>query len=228
MTVYVDDGFCGPPGSWGRWTGGGHMQADTEEELHEFAQSIGLKRSWFQTKPNRPDHDHYDLTSSKRTRAIAMGAVEETWREAAKRRHGKPSKRCIIYTDGGCRRKTDVSAIACTMWFPQTGRRINVKQAFPFYKTSNVTEYEAVAMALRKAIKHGVTHLTIRSDSQLIVNQIQGRWRCLEFHLEVYVQQIRALADNFEEIDIEWVRREKNVKADALVNKAMNELALKV
>lgn len=86
MAVYVDDGFCGPPGSWGRWTGGGHMQADTLEELHAMAAKLGLKRAWFQTKPERPDHDHYDLTASKRLRAIELGVVAETWREAGLRR----------------------------------------------------------------------------------------------------------------------------------------------
>jgi hypothetical protein len=86
MTVYVDDGFCGSPGSWGRWTGGGHMQADTIEELHDFAARLGLRRSWFQSKPGRPDHDHYDLTASKRALALELGATSETWRDAARRR----------------------------------------------------------------------------------------------------------------------------------------------
>lgn len=87
MTVYVDDGFCGPPGSWGKWTGGGHMQADTEEELHAFAARLGLKRSWYQPG-SRPAAAHYDLTAGKRKQAIALGAVSETWREAGRRRHG--------------------------------------------------------------------------------------------------------------------------------------------
>lgn len=42
------------------------------EELHKFAQRIGLKRSWFQNNPTLP---HYDLTSNKRNQAIKAGAV---------------------------------------------------------------------------------------------------------------------------------------------------------
>ncbi len=75
MSVYVDDAFAG--GDWGRWSGGGHMQADTAEELHSFAARLGLRREWFQTKPGRPDKDHYDLTGSLRARAIALGARAE-------------------------------------------------------------------------------------------------------------------------------------------------------
>lgn len=84
MTVYVDDAFT--HGDWGRWSGGGHLQADDVEELHAFAVSIGLRRSWFQPKPGRPEHNHYDLTRGKRQQAIAAGAVAESWRDGAKRR----------------------------------------------------------------------------------------------------------------------------------------------
>lgn len=49
------------------------------EELHQFAERIGLRRSYFQDKrygskdPGRP---HYDVTASKRAQAVTAGAVE--------------------------------------------------------------------------------------------------------------------------------------------------------
>lgn len=86
MSVYVDDAFCGEPGSWGKWTGGGHMQADSLAELHAFAALIGLNRSWFQSKPRRPDHDHYDLTQGKRDEAILAGAIPEAVEDGSVRR----------------------------------------------------------------------------------------------------------------------------------------------
>jgi hypothetical protein len=46
-----------------------HMMADTEEELHLFAERLGMKRSWLH-------RDHYDLVASKRKKAIELGAVE--------------------------------------------------------------------------------------------------------------------------------------------------------
>jgi hypothetical protein len=51
-----------------------------------MAQRIGLKRAWAQhmDRPNRW-HRHYDVTESRRAAAVAAGAVEITWREAAKR-----------------------------------------------------------------------------------------------------------------------------------------------
>lgn len=93
MTVYVDDARI--PATVGRldsaWS---HLFADTTEELHAFAQRLGLRRSWFQDpvktgKPkarpgSRASHNwHYDVTESKRRQAVALGAVEVSWRQAA-------------------------------------------------------------------------------------------------------------------------------------------------
>jgi hypothetical protein len=84
MAVYVDDAFRHGD-HWGRWQGGGHMQADTLEELQAMADRLGLQRSWLQTKQGKPWRDHYDLTAEKRDLAIALGARPITWREAARR-----------------------------------------------------------------------------------------------------------------------------------------------
>lgn len=68
MAVYVDS-----LGNWG-WKHGPscHLLADSEDELHAFAGRLGMRRSWFQPK----SFPHYDLTSSRRQDAVAMGAQE--------------------------------------------------------------------------------------------------------------------------------------------------------
>lgn len=79
MTVYVDQitdyggsvkVYVGKVSQ--RWC---HMTADTLEELHDLAEKIGMKRSWYQ--PGAWLHlCHYDLTPGKRVAAVAAGAVE--------------------------------------------------------------------------------------------------------------------------------------------------------
>lgn len=54
-----------------------HMIADTLDELNHMADLIGVQRKWLQTK----SHIHYDIALSKRSRAIACGAIEITWRQ---------------------------------------------------------------------------------------------------------------------------------------------------
>jgi Protein of unknown function (DUF4031) len=80
----VDHAFAA--GDWGRWSGGGHMQADTLDELHAFADRVGLRREWFQSKPGRPENDHYDLTRTRRELAIELGALSEDRRAGTRRR----------------------------------------------------------------------------------------------------------------------------------------------
>lgn len=48
------------------------MFADSVDELHEFADKIGMRRQWFQDKKL----PHYDLTAKRRELALSMGAIE--------------------------------------------------------------------------------------------------------------------------------------------------------
>ena len=84
VSVYVDNAFA--VGDWGRWSGGGHLQADTVEELHAFAERLGLRREWFQCKPGRPENDHYDIGRRGRERALELGAIDEERAAGTRRR----------------------------------------------------------------------------------------------------------------------------------------------
>ena len=78
MAVYVDQ----PVWEWRgrRWC---HLLADTDEELHAFAEALGLKRAWFQHRDEMPWKDHYDIPDELRAEAIRAGAVEVDLRHVA-------------------------------------------------------------------------------------------------------------------------------------------------
>lgn len=81
MTVRVDE-LRVWPGAWGPFRRGScHLMADTEEELHAFAERLGLRREWYQ---DHPLHPHYDLVPSRRTRALELGAVFVTAMDQAR------------------------------------------------------------------------------------------------------------------------------------------------
>jgi len=67
MAVYVDDAVTLWRGE--RWA---HLMADSLEELHVFAQQLGLPRRAFQ---NRTSGAHYDVTAAMRAHALRLGAV---------------------------------------------------------------------------------------------------------------------------------------------------------
>lgn len=59
-----------------------HMTTDGPvDDLHRMAEAIGMKRAWFQPWP-KFSVDHYDLTPSRRAKAVELGALELTSREA--------------------------------------------------------------------------------------------------------------------------------------------------
>lgn len=72
MTVYVDDMRL-PSRVNGISTRWSHLMADTDGELHAFAERLGLKREWAQ-KPGTWE-SHYDVTDRLRAAAIRLGAV---------------------------------------------------------------------------------------------------------------------------------------------------------
>lgn len=67
MAVYVDNERI--PWRGKLWC---HLVADSLDELHQFAERLGLKRDWFQDRASYP---HYDVTMSVRERALGIGAL---------------------------------------------------------------------------------------------------------------------------------------------------------
>lgn len=87
MTVYVDEFKLWLPKQPRPFhEGSSHLSADTLDELHEFAQAIGMRRAWFQEHVSMP---HYDLVRSRRDRALARGAVFVSARQQALARRAR-------------------------------------------------------------------------------------------------------------------------------------------
>lgn len=59
------------PNKKGRWS---HLVSDDIDELHAFAEQLGLKRCWFQNKKNK-NQPHYDLKESLVPQAKNLGAT---------------------------------------------------------------------------------------------------------------------------------------------------------
>ncbi len=81
VRIYVDEPFVVSRGQ--RWA---HLTADSADELHAFAERLGLFRQSFQTTPGKPWKDHYDVTESTRELAVRMGAIPESCAEGVERR----------------------------------------------------------------------------------------------------------------------------------------------
>ena len=91
--------------------------------------------------------------------------------------------------------------------------------------TNNVAEYAALLAALERAHALGAESLEVTSDSQLLVEQMNGGYRVKAPHLTPIWLRARTLAAGFRRFAISHVAREANRAADALANRAMDERA---
>lgn len=93
--------------------------------------------------------------------------------------------------------------------------------------TNNVAEYEALVLGLEAAHAHGVTDLTVRMDSELVVKQMNGVYRTKHPDLQPLNRRAKALASGFERARFEYVPRERNRVADGLATSASKKTEAK-
>lgn len=88
--------------------------------------------------------------------------------------------------------------------------------------TNNVAEYTALVKALERAGELGAERLVIRSDSELIVKQMNGEYKVKNASLRALYEEAVDLTHGFASVTLEHVRREQNKRADQLCNHALD------
>ena len=94
--------------------------------------------------------------------------------------------------------------------------------------TNNVAEYRALRAALLWLISQPTNgEVRIRMDSQLVVSQVNGTWKCNKEHLAVLRDECRALLAKMPSVKLSWVPREQNNYADNLTTQALLKVGIK-
>jgi ribonuclease HI len=88
--------------------------------------------------------------------------------------------------------------------------------------TNNVAEYQALIAGLEAALPFEPRSVRVRADSQLMIRQLEGRYRVKAVHLRPLYEQAMALLARFDDVDLGHIPREENADADALVNAALD------
>ena len=84
--------------------------------------------------------------------------------------------------------------------------------------TNNQAEYIGCLLGIELAIKHQIKKVKIEGDSQLIIYQLCGKYKCKNDKLIVYHSKIKELIKSFETIEYQWIPRKLNKDADELCN----------
>lgn len=129
--------------------------------------------------------------------------------------------RLIVNVDGGARGNPGPAAIGVVLRDGE-GNVIDERAERIGHATNNVAEYRALLTGIEMAGAHGADELELIGDSELVVRQVEGRYKVKDATMrELHAEVKRALRD-FDGWSIRHVRREKNADADRLVNEALD------
>jgi ribonuclease HI len=123
--------------------------------------------------------------------------------------------------DGGSRGNPGPAAWGVAI-LDEQGGRVEGHAGHIGHATNNVAEYRALLEALRLAIEREADDVEIFADSELVVRQIQGRYRVKNETLKVLHAEAVRLIARVPDFRITHVRREKNEHADRMVNLALD------
>lgn len=129
-----------------------------------------------------------------------------------------------IFTDGGSRKNPGPSASGFVL-MDMDGQILEKGGAYLGITTNNQAEYQAVRMALERALELQARVIHIYMDSLLVANQLTGIYKIRNRDLWPIYSHIKELLEKFESYTIEHVYREHNTEADGEVNRILDEEA---
>jgi ribonuclease HI len=126
-----------------------------------------------------------------------------------------------VNVDGGARGNPGPAAIGVVVRDAEGGV-IDSRGETIGRATNNVAEYKALRRGIELAAEHGATDLELFGDSELIVRQVEGRYKVKNAAMKELHAEVKKALARFDSWSIEHVRRERNADADQLVNQALD------
>jgi probable phosphoglycerate mutase len=131
----------------------------------------------------------------------------------------------IVEADGGSRGNPGVAGSGAVVLDALTGAVLIEIARFIGVATNNVAEYVALVAGLEAAFDRDETaEILVRMDSKLVIEQMSGRWKIKHPDMIQLGKQVQDLVRG-KDVTWQWIPREQNFRADALANKAMDDLA---
>ncbi len=133
-------------------------------------------------------------------------------------------ERVVVHVDGGSRGNPGPAAVGAVVTSPE-GETLAEAGRYIGEETNNVAEYKAVLLGLELAQEVGARDVEVVNDSQLVARQIGGEYKVKNKGLMPLFTETMAKLREFDKWKVRDVRREHNVRADELVNEALDEAA---
>jgi ribonuclease HI len=131
------------------------------------------------------------------------------------------ARKVIINVDGAARGNPGPAAIGAIIKDESGQTQGRISRAIGI-ATNNQAEYRAIIAALERAVGAGARQVIIKSDSELVVRQINGQYKIKNTALRPLYQRVVRLTGSLEGFSITGIPREQNAEADALANQALD------
>ena len=127
----------------------------------------------------------------------------------------------VVHVDGGARGNPGPAAVGVVVSTPD-GEVLDEVGEVIGVSTNNVAEYRGLLLGLERARVLGATEVEVVNDSELVARQVQGDYKVKHAGLKPLHQQALTALRAFDRWSIRSVPRERNARADALVNAALD------
>jgi len=181
----------------------GHQSFETKEEMLSYYRQLYGDRVQFDTPVKIVMFDFMDTGDEMPTAGMLLDQAK-------------------IFTDGGSRGNPGDSSCA----FVICNMDDSVVEKSGYYMgmaTNNQAEYYGMIKGLERARDLGIDKIQLFSDSQLVVNQMNGFYKVKNQELAPLHHELKELANSFEEISFTYVPRELNKLADREVNRILDQ-----
>jgi ribonuclease HI len=182
---------------------------DIVKILRMFAQGLSIR----DIVQKFPAYDHEKIVH------LLHELVEEL---QPKKKHHVLSGQYMANIDGASRGNPGPGSLGVVIYNTQ-GEIIAEHKKCLGICTNNVAEYQALIKTLEMAIELQLKSLLIRSDSQLLVKQMQGHYKIKDEKMKALNQKVQVLLKSFDKVEFCHIPRTENTLADQLANEALDE-----
>ena len=131
--------------------------------------------------------------------------------------------KAVLFADGAARGNPGPAGAGAVL-LDEDGNVVAEMTRYLGRATNNVAEYTALIIGLEEARRRGIEELEIRMDSLLVVQQMRGAWRIKHPGLRPLALRAGELLASFPSRTIRHVPRAQNHLADALANRAIDDV----
>lgn len=187
-------------------------EAELTKETCRILNILAEEKSFRLVKERLPG-----LTDREIWEAISIAAsMVKPFAGVEKRRNLK------VYVDGAAEPNPGPSGVGVVI-YDEKEKKIKEVKKYIGLATNNVAEYKALIQGLKESKNLLAQTVDVFSDSQLLINQMNGRFRINDKNLRRLFQQAKNLEGKFDKVTYHLIGRNKNKIADQLANLAIEK-----